>query len=128
MEFDYNSYKEYLLTSRKLSKATYEAYVSDLDKFFQYCYSAGKTSPEAIKSDDLTKYIKHLKNDKLSDSTINRTISSIKSFYRYLYQNNTISDNAMKDFKPIAAKNATPEILEREEVLRLLQSPSGESI
>lgn len=128
MEFDYNSYKEYLLTSRKLSKATYEAYISDLDKFFQYCSSAGIAKPEAVKTADLTKYIKHLKNDSLSDSTINRTISSIKSYYRFLYQNNAINYNITTDFKPVTAKNATPEILEREEVLRLLEAPSGESV
>ena len=123
-----DGYKDYLLLSKRLSKATFDAYMSDLDKFLQYCSSVGIKSPAQIDVNGFNNYINQLKINNLSDSSINRSISSVKSFCRYLHQNSIIKTNVLADYKPVIQKTELPEILDMDEVIKLLDAPKGDTV
>ena len=99
-----------------------------MEKYLSYCSSIGVKTPKKVSSDTVASYINQLKSDNLSDSTINRAISSIKSYYKFLFANGTNDVDPLKDFKPISYKNELPEILDREEVVKLLEAPQGDSV
>ena len=128
MKDSLSDYKNYLSKTKKVSLSTIDAYISDIDKFLYYGATIGASVPAEINADVISKYIKHLKSESLSNSTINRAISSIKSYIKFLSSNGIVSDNVAKALRPINHNNSSPEILEREEVVRLLEAPSGDTV
>lgn len=122
-----NDYKHYLL-SKGLSKATYDAYISDLDRFMQYCTSVGVKNPNQIDLTGFNNYINQLKIKNLSNSSINRNISSAKSFSRFLFKEGIIKTDVLSEYKPVFQNSELPQILDRNEVVKLLDAPKGNSV
>lgn len=89
-----NDYTLYLKLEKGLSQNTYQAYLQDINKLYQFIE---QTNPdlkiEDIKTEDLRDFIKYLNGFGLSEKSQSRIISGIKSFFKYLFFENHISDD-----------------------------------
>ena len=76
---------------------------------------------------NINAYIRYLNERKFAPSTVSRNIASIKALYQYLSREGRIKDNIAEALKAPKIEKKTPEILSMEEVVRLLEQPSGNS-
>jgi integrase/recombinase XerD len=113
----------YLSVERGLSKNTIVSYKADLVSFITYLESKGPDKIEAVKRDDITKYLLHLKDKGLSSNSISRALVSIKMFYKFLAQERFIKDNVAGILESPKLIRPLPNVMNMPEVEKLLQAP-----
>lgn len=114
MNENLENYRNYLKYERAYSDNTVGAYMNDLNKYEEFL------KKDILKSDteDLEKYLKHIKN--LESTTVAHKITSIKSYFNYNIKRGIVSVNpADKVSRPKLTKHL-PEYLTEEEVGKLL--------
>ena len=120
-------YLEYLKTTKRLSDGTVDAYRSDIEKFFNFCISVGIKNPDKVKIEQINNYIKYMEDGGFSTSSVNRSVTAIKSYYKYLNKTGKTDKDITSGVRPIGQKTSQPVILERDEVVKLLEAPSGDT-
>lgn len=120
-----NQFIEYL-DNKKLSKNTIEAYRRDIEKYISFLEERRQN---IIKADKLLimSFVQSLQKDKQATSSILRNIISIRGFYKFLIKINIIEKNPTDDYELPKIKRNLPEILNVEEVDKLLSLPDIES-
>lgn len=114
MNENLENYRNYLKYERAYSDNTVGAYMNDLNKYEEFL------KKDILKSDteDLEKYLKHIKN--LESTTVAHKITSIKLYFNYNIKRGIVSVNpADKVSRPKLTKHL-PEYLTEEEVGKLL--------
>lgn len=114
MNENLENYRNYLKYERAYSDNTVGAYMNDLNKYEEFL------KKDILKSDteDLEKYLKHIKN--LESTTVAHKITSIKSYFNYNIKRGIVSVNpADKVSRPKLTKHL-PDYLTEEEVGKLL--------
>lgn len=114
MNENLENYRNYLKYERAYSDNTVSAYMNDLNKYEEFL------KKDILESDteDLEKYLKHIKN--LESTTVAHKITSIKSYFNYNIKRGIVSVNpADKVSRPKLTKHL-PEYLTEEEVGKLL--------
>ena len=114
MNENLENYRNYLEYERAYSDNTVGAYMNDLNKYEEFL------KKDILKSntEDLEKYLKHIKN--LESTTVAHKITSIKSYFNYNIKRGIVSVNpADKVSRPKLTKHL-PEYLTEEEVSKLL--------
>lgn len=114
MNENLENYRNYLKYERAYSDNTVGAYINDLNKYEEFL------KKDILESDteDLEKYLKHIKN--LESTTVAHKITSIKSYFNYNIKRGIVSVNpADKVSRPKLTKHL-PEYLTEEEVGKLL--------
>lgn len=114
MNENLENYRNYLKYERAYSDNTVGAYMNDLNKYEEFL------KKDILESDteDLEKYLKHIKN--LESTTVAHKITSIKSYFNYNIKRGIVSVNpADKVSRPKLTKHL-PEYLTEEEVGKLL--------
>ena len=105
-----------LLIQRRYSESTVRTYISFFKKFMRYFFPKDL---QDITEDDIKKYLLELvEKQKVSYSTQNQAINAIKFYYEQVLEQNKGDywiDRPKKEKK-------LPEVLSKEEVLRILQS------
>ena len=100
-----NSFREYLVSVKKCSSNTLDAYIRDISNFISYCSMNGTSDLNRINEDFLLKYLDYLKFIGKSDSTKTRITASLRSYFRFLAQNDIIKSNPSEGIKnPRTAK------------------------
>ena len=127
MQNDISAFIFYLHNIKKTSGNTELSYKRDLCKFVNFMEERGITAVTRISPEDLHAYIRYLNERKFVPSTVSRNIASIKALYQYLSREGRIKDNIAEALKAPKIEKKTPEILSMEEVVRLLEQPSGNS-
>lgn len=127
MQNDISAFIFYLHNIKKTSGNTELSYKRDLCKFVNFMEERGITAVTRISPEDLHAYIRYLNERKFAPSTVSRNIASIKALYQYLSREGRIKDNIAEELKAPKIEKKTPEILSMEEVVRLLEQPSGNS-
>lgn len=122
-----DSFMTYLHNVKKMSENTELSYRRDLNKVVAYLEEQGITSLEKVTQTNLTSYVMQLEKDKFSAATISRNIASLKAFYHYLVKEGIVSDDVASDLHAPKIEKKIPEILSMDEVVRLLEQPSGDS-
>lgn len=113
------------LQERGTSTATVNAYLSDIEDFERFLNNSKMI--EKVVPEDIENYISLLQESGKTSSTIGRRIASLKSFYKYLLGRNAIKKNPCAGFK--APKREEPQLvyLSQEEIIKLLELPSGDT-
>lgn len=75
-------FEAYLLTEKRVSQNTFNAYKLDLNQFMLFL-AGNHIELENVTGQDLKNYLHHLKEQKLSARSMSRKISSLKSFFAY---------------------------------------------
>lgn len=127
MESEINAFIVYLHNIRKTSGNTEMSYRRDLVKVKKYMEEQGISDVRKITSTNLNSYILYLEKNKFSAATISRNIASLKAFYHYMFKEGMVNEDAAEALHAPKIEKKLPEILSTEEVVRLLEQPSGDS-
>ncbi len=127
MESEINAFIIYLHNIRKTSGNTEMSYRRDLVKVKKYMEEQGISDVRKITSTNLNSYILYLEKNKFSAATISRNIASLKAFYHYMFKEGMVNEDATEMLHAPKIEKKMPEILSTEEVVRLLEQPSGDS-
>lgn len=127
MEQAIEQFITYLHNVKKTSANTELSYRRDLKKVILFLHSKGLTDLVKIKKEHLEEYVASMKEQHFATATVSRNIASIKAFFHFLAQENMIEKDISESLKAPKIEKKMPEILTTEEVVRLLEQPSGDS-
>lgn len=127
MDTEINAFIVYLHNVKKTSENTELSYRRDLMKVKSYMEEQGIEDVKKITETNLNSYILYLEKNKFSAATISRNIASLKAFYHYMYKEGLVFEDAAEALHAPKIEKKMPEILSTEEVVRLLEQPSGNS-
>ena len=119
------------LKEEKYSANSIQSHRLDLQKFLNW---VGMNDPEDtdqlhfkvmhLTSDDIEKYLLHLKNSSLKPRTLARHLSSLKLFFEHLETQGIMNNNPAYNVRFPEILPEPPQILSTEEVIALLEAPS----
>lgn len=112
-------FRSYLLTQKRASDNTVQAYVSDINQFIISRNATDRTLQD-ITIDDLKKYLSYLKAQSMQARTMSRKISALKLFYAYAHEQCALPNLAEQLHFPKIEKQL-PKYLNEEEVEQLLR-------
>lgn len=127
MEAVLNGFITYLHNVKKKSENTVLSYNRDLTKLVFYLNSKKINKFEDVTEDILLKYVEGLTQEGFKSATISRNVASIKSLFHYLVNEDIIESDPSTKLKSPKIEKKMPEILTMNEVVSLLEQPSGES-
>lgn len=127
MEQAIEQFITYLHNIKNTSTNTELSYRRDLKKVVTFLQAKGLTDLVDVKAEDLQEYIASMNEQHFAAATVSRNIASIKAFFHFLCQEKIIEKDISNDLKAPKIEKKMPEILTTEEVVRLLEQPSGDS-
>jgi integrase/recombinase XerD len=119
----------YLEIERGLSRNTLEAYRSDLQQFGEFL-DRRELSALTLTPGQLAEFISELAEGRdgrpaCAPATLQRKIACLRSFYRYLRREQLIDHDPARELRAPRQRARLPQVLSRDEVLRLLAQPRG---
>ena len=103
-----DSYTQFLISEKNLSRNSVNNYLVDLDQFFHN---------EDIKASDLNvkikSYITNLRKKNLKTSSINRKISTLKNFLRFLQTEKIINQIDFQEFESLSNLKKIPKAISK---------------
>ncbi len=127
MEKEITTFITYLHNVKGTSKNTEMSYKRDLDKVCHFMAERGIHEVSAVSSQDLGDYVKYLEDNKFAAATVSRNIASLKAFYHYMLQAGCVAEDLSEQLKAPKIEKKVPEIMSPEEVIRLLEQPTGDT-
>ncbi len=127
MEREIGAFITYLHNVKNTSGNTEMSYRRDLEKVSHFMESRGIRVAKDIKAQDLADYVKFLEDSKFAAATVSRNIASLKAFYHYMVQEGLVEEDISDKLKAPKIEKKAPEIMSPDEVVRLLEQPSGNS-
>lgn len=127
MEKEINAFIVYLHNVKNTSKNTEMSYKRDLEKVQHYLSARGKTTMASVTAQDLDDYVKYLEDNQFAAATVSRNIASLKAFYHYMTETGMLTEDIAERLKAPKIEKKIPEIMSPDEVVRLLEQPSGNS-
>ena len=119
----------YLELERGLSRNTLEAYRSDLQQFGQFIGRHG-LDPLTITPAQLAAFVSELADGRdgrapVAAATLQRKVACLRSFYRHLRRERLIDHDPAAELRGPRARARLPQVLSRDEIVRLLDQPRG---
>ena len=127
MEKEITTFITYLHNVKGTSKNTEMSYKRDLDKVRHFMAERGICEVSAVSSQDLGDYVKYLEDNKFAAATVSRNIASLKAFYHFMLQEGCVAEDLSEQLKAPKIEKKVPEIMSPEEVIRLLEQPTGDT-
>lgn len=127
MEKAIESFILYLHNVKRTSNNTEMSYRRDLEKVRRFMEEKGIHEVSQVSAEDLKDYVSYLEELNFKAATVSRNIASIKGFYQYMYKEKIVNEDISGVLKAPKIEKKIPEILSMEEVIRLLEQPSGNS-
>lgn len=127
MEQYIEGFISYLHNVKKMSQNTELSYRRDLKKVDEYLKGQGISDVAKVSKDALAEYVSYMGKNNFSAATISRNIASLKAFYHYLIKEGIVKEDAAEDLHAPKIEKKMPEILSMDEVVRLLEQPTGDS-
>lgn len=127
MEKEISAFIAYLHNVKNTSNNTEMSYKRDLEKVLHFMVSRGKQEIKDVTAQDLIDYVKYLEESKFAAATVSRNIASLKAFYHYMVQEGLVEEDISDKLKAPKIEKKAPEIMTPDEVVRLLDQPSGDS-
>ena len=112
---------EYIGFQKRQSLHTQSSYRNDLEQFAAYLKDTYQMT-NLLQADYhlVRSWIIALSEENLQASSINRKIATLKSFYKFLVKQNFLEANPMLRIKPLKTPKRTPQFVEEEDMLMLL--------
>lgn len=127
MEKEILQFISYLHNVKKTSNNTELSYKRDLAKMGHFLEEKGILDASEITEEDLNSYVGYLKDNKFAAATVSRNIAAIKAFFHYMYKEGIVAADLSDTLKAPKIEKKMPEIMSMEEVVRLLEQPTGDS-
>ncbi len=127
MEEQIEAFINYLHNVKKTSRNTELSYRRDLLKMSSYFSARNITDVHQVKNEDLVAYVQHFNDEKAAPASISRSIASIRAFFNYLEKESIIETSPADGIKSPKIEKKLPQIMTQDEVIRLLEQPSGDT-
>lgn len=127
MEKEISVFITYLHNVKNTSGNTEMSYKRDLEKVQHFMDARGIHDLKTVTAQDLADYVKYLEDNKFAAATVSRNIASLKAFYHYMVQEGLVEEDISDKLKAPKIEKKAPEIMSPDEVVRLLEQPSGDS-
>ena len=121
------AYVVYLNDVKKTSQNTKMSYQRDLNKMCKFFEEKGIKKISQINEEVLTSYVYYLEDSKLANATISRNIAAIKGWYLFMVKAGMVENDLAANLKAPKIEKKVPEILQMDEVVRLLEEPKGKN-
>lgn len=128
MEEHITSFLYYLEHIKGASSNTVQSYKRDLKYLEKYLESCHKEGIEQLEERDIETYLEDLKEHQKSAATVSRTLAAIRAFYQYLVKEEKVLDNPAEKIVLPRIKKKAPRILNKEQIMALLEQPDCEDI
>ncbi len=120
-----DDYIQHLRVERGLSEHTVDGYAHDLGRFGARLVD-DKTPLAKVDEATVAGYLVTLSHAGLSARTQARALSAIRGFFRFLVQEGRHSGDPTELLEGPRLLRKLPDVLNRDEILRLLQAPAGD--
>ena len=120
-----DKFSAYLLTEKRVSENTFDAYKRDIQQFVDYL-NKKKIKLEQVTLPTLKQFLQWLKSEQLKARSMSRKISSLKTFYKYAHTYLGWENHAQELIFPKLEKRL-PSYLTEQEVQKLLETADRES-
>ena len=127
MEKEIAAFITYLHNVKNTSANTEMSYRRDLEKVQHFMEARDVREVSDVSSRDLDDYIKYLEDNHFAAATVSRNIASLKAFYHFMLQEGMVQEDFSEQLKAPKIEKKAPEILSPDEVVRLLEQPSGDT-
>ncbi|MDY4028139.1 MAG: site-specific tyrosine recombinase XerD [Butyrivibrio crossotus] len=127
MEQAIDQFVAYLHNIKETSTNTELSYRRDLKKVIAFLRARNLTKWVDAKEEDLKDYIASMGEQHFAAATISRNIASIKALFHFMAQEGIVKKDITDGLKAPKIEKKMPEILTMDEVIRLLEQPSGNS-
>ena len=117
----------HLRGERNASDHTLSAYLGDLRQFCEQVWGADAKPPYPWKSPDrfaARRFLASFQKAGLAPATASRKMSSLRTFFRFLVREGLVKDNPFAGLQQPKARRRLPRVLDRNEVVRLLETPA----
>lgn len=121
-----SQFLNYLSLERGLSDNTKYAYGADLENFAAYMGSAGISSVNDVKRENIIDYLEAERARGISVNTVSRRLVAIKVFFKFLQQEGLLARNVTEAMESPRLWRILPGTLSLQEVERLLSVAVGE--
>lgn len=111
-----NTYTQYLISEKNLSKNTVKNYLIDLNQFFSKNFSHMQIDKE------FETFISKLRNNNLSLSSINRKVSVIKNFLKFLQSEKIIDQTNLDKFESLKSSKKIPKAITKSQIDEIFNS------
>ena len=125
MERLFEQFRVYLLTEKRVSTNTLDAYCADLRQFLDFIADRA-LGPEDVRPVDLKDFLGSLKKEELSSRSMARKVSSLKAFYGYVHRYHGLDNNAESLIFP-KLESRLPKCLSESEIETLLVASSADT-
>ena len=125
MEDHVEQFIYFMEMERGVSSNTVQSYKRDLQKFAEYLRKRAKKSLEAVTRDDIVKFMTYQKDRGLSASSAARSLAALKTFWKFLVMERIVRDNVAAVVETPKTWKKVPDVLNSDEIDRLLGAPSG---
>ncbi len=127
MEKEISAFITYLHNVKNTSNNTELSYKRDLEKVKHFMMQRGIEEAGAVSTQDLEEYVKYLEEHKFAAATVSRNIASLKAFYHFMVREGMVAEDISDKLKAPRIEKKAPEIMSPDEVVRLLEQPSGDT-
>ena len=127
MEQAIDQFVAYLHNIKETSTNTELSYRRDLKKVIAFLRARNLTKWVDVKEEDLKDYLASMGEQHFAAATISRNIASIKALFHFMAQEGIVKKDITDGLKAPKIEKKMPEILTMDEVIRLLEQPSGNS-
>ncbi len=121
--FRLEQFEDYLHFERGLAHRTVVAYRGDVIRMVEFLRERGRSTPESVEHTDLRDYLFHLKDAELAATTIRRVLSSVRGYFRFLVEEGVLESDPTERLDSPQTWRTLPDVLSKEEVVALLESP-----
>ena len=118
----------YLHDVKKTSYNTEMSYQRDLNKMCNFLYERGIRDVSQLREDVFQSYVLFLEENNFANATISRHVAAIKSWTLFMMKEGILKEDLTQNLKSPKIEKKTPEILEMDEVMRLLEAPKGKNL
>ena len=125
MERHIEKFLRYLEIEKNASSHTILNYKLDLENFKDFLKEAQVGDVDYL---FVRKYLAQLKEKKLSARTLGRKLSSLRSFFRFLVKEGYIKVNPVDAIASPKQEKTLPKFLTEEDVVRLIEAPTHETL
>ena len=127
MEQTIDQFVAYLHNIKETSTNTELSYRRDLKKVIVFLRARNLTEWVDVSEEALKDYITSMGEQHFAAATISRNIASIKALFHFMAQEGIVKKDITDGLKAPKIEKKIPEILTMDEVIRLLEQPSGNS-
>jgi integrase/recombinase XerC len=118
----------HLAFERNLSEHTLRAYGGDLGRFADFVGGEAALVDPGLGVEQVRRYLSRLYAQGYGKASMARTLACLRTFYDYLLRRGVIGANPVRPVRTPRLEKRLPSFLEEEEIGRLLESTTGDTL